>query len=214
MPANRRERPTGAMPEPEAGGGPQPEVEVIGQRVAVVIPADLLVDAAVDHARRIDQVVVAEEERVQQLRAREVAAWPLTDQLPGGVDDRAVAVDHTGVGEAVEQIDLTADPPRQGEVVVAEHRDQLAAPSAHEGVVGGCDTQVGLMPHHPQTRLRRIAGEHLVDPGIGRAVDDHKDLERLVVLVQAAVDRRREVGVAVVGCDPEGYAGRSGHAAL
>src|SRR5579863_8635297 len=109
---------------------------------------------------------------------------------PRGVDDRSVTVDDAGVGEAVEDRSLAPDPSRQRDVVVAEHRDQLTASGAHKGVVGGGDARVG------------------------RPVDHDEHLQGLVVLVQAAVDGFREVGIAVVCGNPEGYAGRSGHAHL
>src|SRR5204862_80576 len=83
---------------------------------AGVIAADRLVDAAMDHARRVDQRVVLAHEVAQELVRRAVAARPRAALHAVGVDDRRGAVDDAGVGVAIEDLDLSADAVGVGDV--------------------------------------------------------------------------------------------------
>ena len=148
-------------------------------------------------------MVVAAEERVDEGRRRELGARPHPGLAPVGVDHDRVAVDHAGLGVAVEDLDLAADPARQAQIVVADHGDQLAAALRDEGVVGGGDAAVGLVADGTQARLAGEGPEHLVGLGVGGAVEHHEHLQVGEILVQGTANRRGQVVVAVVRRDPQ-----------
>ncbi len=201
--ADGDERAACDVAEAELASSAQEEVEVVGQRVAVVVAAHGLVDASVHHARGVDEVVVAAEERLHQGRRRELRARPHAGLAPVGVDHDRVAVDHSGLGVAIEDLDLAADAARQAEIVIADHRDQLAPALRDERVVRGGDAAVGLVAHDAQARLVGEGPQHLVGLRVGGAVEHHEDLQVGEVLVQRAANRLGEVVVAVVGRDPQ-----------
>ena len=116
-----------------------------------------------------------------------------------------------GVGMAVEDLDLARDAIGLAAVVVAEHRDELAARLAHDRVVRLGDPAVDLVARDPQTRVVE-AGQDLGDPRVAPAVENDEDLEILVGLVQAGGDGLLEICVALVRRDAEGHAG--GHGSL
>ena len=62
--------------EAEGAHGAQPEVEVLGEAEGRVVAADGLIDAAVDHARGVDQRVVLAHQVAQELVRRAIAAGP------------------------------------------------------------------------------------------------------------------------------------------
>ncbi len=140
--AQADERPAGHVAEAEAAHRAQPEVEVLGEAEVAAVAADGLVDAAVDHARRVDERVVLAHQMAQQLVAGAVPARPRAALHALAVDDRRRAVGHAGVGVAVEDRDLAGDAVGLADVVVAEHGDELAAALADDRVVGLGDPAV------------------------------------------------------------------------
>ena len=101
--------PPGTSRKRKRAHGAHPEVEVLGEAEAGVVAADGLVDAAVDHARWVDERVVLAHQVAQQLVARAVLAGPRAALHALAVDDRRRAVGHAGVGMAVEDGDLAGD---------------------------------------------------------------------------------------------------------
>ena len=73
--AQADERPAGHVAEAEGAHRAQPEVEVLGEAEVTAVAADGLVDAAVDHARRVDERVVLAHEMAQQLVAARGPGW-------------------------------------------------------------------------------------------------------------------------------------------
>jgi hypothetical protein len=201
--AEADQRPAGDVAEAVLAGGAQPEVEVLRDRIGAVVAADRLVDAPVHHPRRVDEVVVRAVEGVEERGRREVAALPAAGDRAGRVDHERVAVHDARAGVAVEQRDLPREPVRQADVVVAEHRDQLAAALPPDRVVGGRDPAVLGVVHDAQALVVREAVEDRVDRRVRRPVADDEQLEVAVPLREPARDRLREVRVAVVGRDPE-----------
>src|SRR6185437_13681311 len=205
------ERARAGVAEAEPGRRPQPQVEVVAHRVVGAVAAHLGVDAAVDHRGRVDQVVVAAHEHLHHALAVELRAPPFADDLAGAVDRDRVAVHDGGVRVGVEDGDLAAEPVGQGDVVVADARDQLAAGVLDDRVVRGGDAAVLGMGDDADARVVGIPRDH-VRRRVGRGVVDDQELEVGVVLGQAALDRLGQVALAVVGGDGEGDAGRA-HAA-
>jgi hypothetical protein len=100
--AQADERAAGHVAEAEGAHRPHPEVEVLREAEVAAVAADGLVDAAVDHARRVDERVVLAHEVAQQLVARAVLARPRAALHALAVDDRRGAVGHARVGVPVE----------------------------------------------------------------------------------------------------------------
>ena len=112
MAANRDQRFGAAVAEAKPARRAQPEVEVVGERIAIVVAAYRFVHGAMDHAARVNQVVVDAEQSLYEWAARELAAPPHSGALAPAVDDHAIAVDHAGAGEPIEQRDLAPEPSR------------------------------------------------------------------------------------------------------
>ena len=174
--------PPGQWRKRNSRAGAQPEVEVVGERVAGVVAADRLVDAAVDHPGRVDEVVVAEEERVQQRAGRELAAVPHAGLRPPAsmITSRRRGRRRCPGRRSNTSTWRRSRPGRQRSsspsIAISSPR-----PVGDERVVGGGDAPVALVADDPQPRL---AGEAVRAPRRSRGLvepsthDQHLELRR------------------------------------
>ena len=187
---------------------PRPEVVVLALEIRRVVPKSV----------PVEQLAVDEHARVVEGRAEE--GRPPDRVTPGRQEG-----DSTGTAGSVEledrgsenpdprvvpdALELALETPRHRDVVGVEPRDVARARLVQPSIQGRRKAMSFLVPEHPQARV----GDLLEDRRcrVGRAVVDHEQLEVGDRLPEDALERRREVALAVRDGEEDGHERSGGH---